>query len=121
MLVSIEDKVVQDIDGSEGEGLWSQTEVIRPHAPAPTSRQLITSSLRRLSEGIEKQIKANFDGHLLLREWAGSREERMLFLENLRKAFYVAFLTSFSQRINIIDQGDQKNGWINNFPGVFQL
>ena len=78
---------------------------------------LITSAFRR----DRKQIKANFDSHFSLREWAGSPEERMMFLEDLCKAFYVAFLTFSSQRINIIDQADQENGWINSFPDVFLI
>ena len=36
VLSLIQDKVVQDIDGSEGTGLWSQQEAVRTHVPAPT-------------------------------------------------------------------------------------
>ena len=45
ILLSIQDKVVQDIDGSEGTGIWSQNEAVRLHVPAPTltaARKIVT-------------------------------------------------------------------------------
>ena len=36
VLSYVEDKVVQDVDGSEGTGTWSQNEAVRLHVPAPT-------------------------------------------------------------------------------------
>ena len=35
VLSFVEDKVVQDVDGSEGTGTWSQNEAVRLHVPAP--------------------------------------------------------------------------------------
>ena len=121
VLASVEDKVVQDIDGSEGTGIWSQNEAIRLHIPAPT---LTTAHYIRIASAFRrdrKQIKATFDGHFPLEKWTGSPQERKMFLEDLRKAVYVAFLASFVQGINIIDQADQENRWMISFPDVIQI
>ena len=37
VLSYVDDKVVQDVDGSEGTGIWSQNEAVRLHVPAPVS------------------------------------------------------------------------------------
>ena len=121
VLAIVEDKVVQDIDGSEGTGIWSQNEAIRLHVPAPT---LTTAHYIRIASAFRrdrKQIKSTFDGHFPPEKWTGSEEERKIYLEDLRKAVYVAFLTSFVQGINIIDQADQENRWMINFPAVVQI
>ena len=99
VLASVEDKVVQDIDGSEGTGIWSQNEAIRLHVPAPT---LTTAHYIRIASAFRRdrqQIKATFDGHFPLEKWTSSPEERKALLEDLRKAVYVAFLASFVQGI----------------------
>ncbi|RAL64364.1 hypothetical protein DID88_001840 [Monilinia fructigena] len=36
VLADVQDKVVQDIDGSEGTGIWSNTQATSLHVPAPT-------------------------------------------------------------------------------------
>lgn len=121
VLASVEDKVVQDVDGSEGTGIWSQDEAIRLHVPAPT---LTTAHYIRIASAFRrdrKQIKATFDGHFPLERWTGSPQERKMFLEDLRKAVYVGFLASFVQGINIIDQADQENRWMISFPDVIQI
>lgn len=109
VLASVEDKVVQDIDGSEGTGIWSQNEAIRLHVPAPT---LTTAHYIRIASAFRRdrqQIKATFDGHFRLEKWTSSPEERKVLLEDLRRAVYVAFLASFIQGIVCI------------FPNLFFL
>ncbi|KAK3174143.1 hypothetical protein OEA41_001387 [Lepraria neglecta] len=121
VLSVVEDKVVQDIDGTEGTGVWSSLEAIRLHVPAPTLSDAhnvrIASALRK----DRKKIKETFGGHFPIEKWTGSAEKKKAFLEDLRKAVYAAFLTAFVQGINIIDQADQENKWSINFAEVIQI
>jgi len=97
----------------------------------PTNLPIVTTSyILQLKDYIRiasafrrdrKQIKATFDGQFALSKWTGSAEEKEALLEHLRKAVYVAFLCSFVQGINIIDQADQENRWMINFPDVVQI
>lgn len=121
VLAYVEDKVVQDIDGSEGTGTWSQSEAVRLHIPAPT---LTTAHYIRIASAFRrdrKKINETFHGHFSVAKWTGSAEEKKAFLEDLRKAVYVVFLSSFIQGINIIEQANQENRWMVNYPDVIQI
>ncbi len=121
VLSVVEDKVVQDIDGTEGTGLWSSLEAVRLHVPAPT---LSDAHNVRIASAFRKdrlKIKKTFGGNFPEEKWTGSAEEKKEFLEDLRKAVYEAFLAAFVQGINIIDQADQENKWSINFLEVIQI
>ena len=77
----------------------------------------IASAFRRN----RKQINETFNGHFSVAKWTGSADEKEFFLEDLRKAVYVAFLSSFVQGINIIEQANQENRWMINYPDVIQI
>ncbi|KAL2053017.1 hypothetical protein ABVK25_006654 [Lepraria finkii] len=121
VLSVVEDKVVQNIDGTEGTGVWSSLEAIRLHVPAPTLSDAhnvrIASALRKDRE----KIKGTFGGHFPIKEWTGSAEEKKIFLEDFRKAVYAAFLTAFVQATNLIDQADQEKKRSINFAEVIQI
>ncbi|KAI9869579.1 MAG: hypothetical protein M1830_005335 [Pleopsidium flavum] len=121
VLGTVQDKVVQDVDGSEGTGIWSNMEAIRLHIPAPT---LATAHFIRLASADRAQ-------RLHAEETSGSQfptenikqtdDERQAFLEDLRMATYVACLASFVQGMNIVDAVDRENKWYIDFSTVVQV
>lgn len=121
VLSVVEDKVVQDIDGTEGTGVWSSEEAIRLHVPAPTLSDAHYVRVASAFRKDRKKINATFGGHFPLEKWTGSEEEKPAFLEDLRRAVYTAFLAAFVQGINIIDLADQENKWSINFSEVVQI
>ncbi|KAL9599739.1 MAG: hypothetical protein Q9219_003622 [cf. Caloplaca sp. 3 TL-2023] len=122
VLSIVEDKVVQDVDGTEGTGIWSQLEAVRLHVPAPS---LTTSHFIRLASAFRadrKQVKEAFGGQFSVQSWdAAKGGGRNLVLENLRKAVYATCLASFVEGINIIDQADQENRWSIDYAAVVQI
>lgn len=121
VLSVVEDKVVQDIDGTEGTGVWSSEEAIRLHVPAPTLSDAHYVRVASAFRKDRKTVKKTFGGHFPLDKWTGSQQEKPAFLEDLRKAVYITFLAAFVQGIHIIDLADRENKWSISFPEVIQI
>ena len=120
VLSIVEDKVVQDVDGTEGTGIWSQLEAVRLHVPAPS---LTTAHFIRLASAFRtdrKRVQEELGG-FSAREWNEAKGDKKPILENLRKAVYAAFLASFAEGLNIIDQADQENRWSIDYAAVTQI
>ncbi|KAK4504355.1 hypothetical protein PRZ48_005271 [Zasmidium cellare] len=125
VLDTVEDKVVQDFTGEEGTGIWSNTEAINHHVPAPT---LTVAHYLRLASGDLHQrrtIKSTFfsntssDG-----DWPPQKlnpSDRPAFLEDLRKATYLACLASYAQGLNIIAKADAANHFNVNYVSLLQI
>ena len=121
VLADVQDKVVQDIDGSEGTGIWTNEEAVRLHIPAPT---LTTAHFIRIASADRAQrqhVKETFEGHFPISKISHSDSERAAFLEDLRFATYAACLASYVQGINIIDAADYENKWKINLATVLQI
>ncbi|KAL8768929.1 MAG: hypothetical protein Q9209_004984 [Squamulea sp. 1 TL-2023] len=121
VLSIVEDKVVQDVDGTEGTGIWSQLEAVRLHVPAPS---LTTAHFIRLASAFRaerKQVKKAFGGQFAVQQWSEAEGKKKDILESLRKAVYAACLASFVEGINIIDQADQENCWNIDYSAVVQI
>ncbi|KAL8900687.1 MAG: hypothetical protein Q9192_000937 [Flavoplaca navasiana] len=121
VLSIVEDKVVQDVDGTEGTGIWSQLEAVRLHVPAPS---LTTAHFIRLASAFRadrKQVKDAFGGQFPVQEWGEAKGDKESILESLRRAIYATFLASFVEGINIIDQADQENRWNIDYSAVVQI
>ncbi|KAL8873860.1 MAG: hypothetical protein Q9174_000740 [Haloplaca sp. 1 TL-2023] len=123
ILSIVEDKVVQDVDGTEGTGIWSQLEAVRLHIPAPT---LTTAHFIRLASAFRadrKHVKNAFGGEFAVEEWAetAKADSKKAVLEKLRKAVYAAFLAAFVEGLNIIDQANKQNRWSIDYPAVMQI
>ncbi|KAI9801898.1 MAG: hypothetical protein M1833_002212 [Piccolia ochrophora] len=119
ILSSVKDKVVQDIDGSEGTGIWSQIEAVRMHVPAPT---LSTAHYLRLASGYRGQrvlvhsvFKDPFAPDVI------PDADKPDILSDLRLAVYTATLASFVQGLHIIDRADRQNNWRIEFSTVVQI
>nr|POE99451.1 6-phosphogluconate dehydrogenase, decarboxylating [Quercus suber] len=107
VLDTVEDKVVQDFTGEEGTGIWSNTEAVEQHVPAPT---LSTAHFFRIASGDRHQrstIQKAFSSTPLPPQ-AMEVSDRAKFLEDLRLAVFTASLAAFAQGMNIIDKADRR-------------
>lgn len=122
VLGDVQDKVVQDIDGTEGTGIWSNTQAENLHVPAPT---LSTAHFLRISSafrGNREHVKETFHGAFLPSKFNFTEsKEKEAFLEHLRWAVYSTCLAAYVQGISIIDKADKENKWSIDFAAVVQI
>ncbi|KAG4411881.1 hypothetical protein IFR04_014972 [Cadophora malorum] len=122
VLGDVQDKVVQDIDGSEGTGIWSNTQATSLHIPAPT---LSTAHYLRIASayrGDRRHIKETFHGSFLPGKIQfNETQNREKFIEDLRRAVYATCLVAYVQGMNIIDVADKENKWSINYPNIVQI
>lgn len=119
VLDTVEDKVVQDFTGEEGTGIWSNTEAVMQHVPAPT---LTTAHYFRLASGdLHQRRTANktFGGDYPPQNLAV--QDKRQFLEDLRMAVYAACLASYVQGMNIIDKADKQNHFNVDYYALLQI
>lgn len=119
VLDTVEDKVVQDISGEEGTGVWSNEEAISEHVPAPT--MTVAHFLRLASADLaqRRRIEKTFGGSMPPQKLEGV--ERKEFTETLRLATYTACLASYVQGMIIIDRADREKHFNINFSDVLQI
>ncbi|KAL1624350.1 hypothetical protein SLS56_007889 [Neofusicoccum ribis] len=121
VLDTVEDKVVQDITGEEGTGIWSNEQAVFHHIPAPT---LTTAHYLRLASADRNQrIRAQqtMGAAFPPQPLSLSGQAKQDFLEALRQATYAAFLTSYIQGVNIIERADRTNHWNIDYAAVLQI
>lgn len=110
VLDDIEDKVVQDADNSECTGVWAVEEAAKIHVSAPTIAAAhlfrVASANRRDRIALDKLVK--LEKPRLADKLENSTDE---FIEDLRGAVYIAFLSSFIQGCNIISTTSQEKKW----------
>lgn len=119
VLDTVEDKVVQDFTGEEGTGIWSNTEAVEQHVPAPTLSAAhflrIASADLHQRRTIEKTFETSYPPQKL------SVSDRAAFLEDLRMAVYIACLASYCQGMNIIDKADKANHFNVDYYALLQI
>lgn len=122
ILAEVQDKVVQDVDESEGTGIWSNTQAASLHVPAPT---LSTAHYIRIASADRAQrehVKKTFHGSFLPSKIELSNDkEKAAFLEDLRMAVYSSCLAAYVQGIEIIDAAGKENKWSINWPNIVQI
>lgn len=119
VLDTVEDKVVQDVCGEEGTGIWSNLEAIEQHVPAPT---LTTAHYLRLASADLNQrriIQKNFGGDFPPQNL--NIQDKAAFLEDLRLATYGACLASYVQGMNIIDKADKEKHFNIDYYQLLQI
>ncbi|KAF1955072.1 6-phosphogluconate dehydrogenase-like protein [Byssothecium circinans] len=113
------DKVVQDITGEEGTGIWSNTEAIEHHIPAFTLNIShafrLASAYRGDREEANKVLDGGFPPQTL------NVPDKNAFIEDLRKATYAACLASYTQGLNVIAAADKAHGWRIDYSQVWQI
>lgn len=122
ILGDVQDKVVQDIDGEEGTGIWSNTQATSLHVPAPTLSTAHYLRIVSAFRGQRKHVKETFHGSFLPSKIDIKNEkEREEFIEDLRKAVYTTCLAAYVQGMSIIDVADKQNKWSISFPTIVQI
>lgn len=124
VLDTVEDKVVQDFTGEEGTGIWSNTEAVMQHVPAPT---LGAAHFLRLASGNlheRRQAEKNFGSGKM---WYAKRMEEVPdknrddYLNDLRLAVYATCLASYVQGLNIIEKADKQNKFNVDYYALLQI
>ncbi|OSC97386.1 6-phosphogluconate dehydrogenase decarboxylating [Trametes coccinea BRFM310] len=118
----VQDKVVQDADGSEGTGFWTVMEAAKRHVSAPTISSAhffrIASADRaermQVVEALGQSVGAARKQHV---DEAFKKE----FIEDLRLAAYCACLASFAQGMNLIARASEDEGWGVNLAECVQI
>lgn len=116
---TILDKVVQDMTGEEGTGVWSNMEAVRLHIAAPTLSTAhylrIASAFRGQREKVHKTFSVPVQKLSIL------DDQKPAFIEKLRIAVYTACLASFIQGVNVIDAANKENKWNIDYAAVWQI
>lgn len=121
VLEKVRDKVVQDVDETEGTGTWTCEEAVRLHVSAPT---ILSAHLFRLASADaarREKVKSGLDGGFKPSKMQLSGQERTDFVEDLQKATYASFLLSFIQGLHIIEKANHEQKWDVDFADMLQL
>ncbi|KAF2143992.1 uncharacterized protein K452DRAFT_223513 [Aplosporella prunicola CBS 121167] len=122
VLDTVEDKVVQDITGEEGTGIWSNEQAITHHIPAPTltSAHYLRLASADRAQRLRAQKTMGGDGFppQKLDVSAGQKKE---FVEFLHQAVYAACLAAYTQGLNLIERANRANHWNVDFAAVLQI
>lgn len=122
VLGDVQDKVVQDIDGSEGTGIWSNTQATSLHVPAPTLSTAHYLRIVSAYRGQRRLVKETFHGSFLPTKFTfKDSAEHDAFIEDLRRAVYTTCLAAYVQGISIIDVADKQNKWSISFSNIVQI
>jgi 6-phosphogluconate dehydrogenase len=112
-------KVVQDITGEEGTGIWSNTEAIEQHVPAFTMNSAHLFRLASAYRGDRERSSKVSHGGFPPQELTITDKEASI--EDLRKATYAACLASYIQGMNVISRANQQHEWNINYANVWQI
>ncbi|KAF4501677.1 6-phosphogluconate dehydrogenase [Fusarium agapanthi] len=103
VLGRIQDKVVQDVDNTEGTGTWSCEEAVRLHIPAANIRT------------------ADAEGSGRWQHSAMKVASKVELIEDLRKVAYFCLLLCFTQGLQIIREIDQQREWHINYQDLLHV
>lgn len=105
VLAKVKDRVVQDVDESEGTGIWTCQEGIRLHTATPT---ITTAHLFRIGCADASQrglAKKSLDGGIAVGTIKFPiEEERKALVEDLRSATFAALLMSFIHGLDLLEK-----------------
>lgn len=105
--------------GEEGTGVWSNTEAIELHVPAFTLNIAHAFRLASAFRGDRERASNVLDGGFHPADL--TTQDKAEFIEDLRKATYLACLASFIQGFNIIAKADQQHNWNIDYSQVWQI
>lgn len=109
VLDDVLDKVVQDDDNTEGTPLWSIMDSAARHISAPT---LATAHFMRIASGNrEERVRVAKKIDVPSPKPIEHIKDTKEFIEHLRRAVYVSFLSSFCQGLELIARASEDEGW----------
>ncbi|KAF7911713.1 hypothetical protein EAE99_011044 [Botrytis elliptica] len=122
VLADVQDKVVQDIDGSEGTGIWSNTQATSLHVPAPTLSTAHYLRIVSAYRGHRQQVNEAFhDSFKPSKISLKNEQEKESIVEDLRKAVYTTCLASYVQGMSIIDKANRQNKWNIDYSNIVKI
>ena len=119
VLAHVRDKVVQDVDESEGTGYWTCEQAVAHHVPAASilSAHLFrcgsADAARRIS------IQKSFGGGV--KPQPIKVDDKDKFIKDLQMSTYICFLMCFAQGMHIVKKMDQKKGWKLDYGNILQI
>ena len=119
VLAQVRDKVVQDVDESEGTGTWTCEEAVKKHSPAAS---ILAAHLFRCASADASRrisIQKSFGGGV--KPQPVDVNDKKQFVEDLQMSVYICLLMCFAQGLHIIKKMDQEKGWNLNYGNVLQL
>lgn len=120
VLGEIKDKVVQDVDETEGTGIWTSEEGMRLHVPIPTITSAHQFRLASAKAAQRQRIQETMRGSLAEVQKI-KVDDKARFVEDLRMATYTAFLASFIQGLILLEKADQENRWDMDFTNIINI
>lgn len=121
VLSEIRDKVVQDVDDSEGTGTWCVEEGVRVHVPRPTIAAAHIFRVASADAAKREAASRALDGRVLPGEIDNSTLRSDHFIDCVRQAVYASLLMSFVQGLHILSKASAQQGWHLDFPDVLQV
>ncbi|EXK78882.1 hypothetical protein FOQG_16466 [Fusarium oxysporum f. sp. raphani 54005] len=111
----VKDKLVQDVDNTEGTGTWSCEEAVRLHAPAAT---ILSAHLFRCAwADLDKRVANEKVSEYCVQPTEMNVNPKEDFIEDLRQSAYFYFLLCFAQGLQIIQIiRKMERGWNINYP-----
>ena len=119
VLTHVKDKVVQDVDESEGTGIWTCTEAVEKHSPAAS---IVAAHLFRCASADQARrisIQESFGGGVKPQPIKVDNKDQ--FIKDLQMSTYICFLMCFAQGLHVIKKMDTQEGWKLNYADILQL
>lgn len=121
VLATVRDKVVQDVDESEGTGVWTCQEAVSLHVPATT---ILAAHLFRCASADAARraavCKVMATGGDLPQPNRINGVDQHAFIDALRSTTYFGFLSCFAQGLSVLRERDCERGWNINYRSVLQ-
>lgn len=120
VLSQVKDKVVQDVDETEGTGYWTLETAADLHASIPT---IAAAHNFRLGSS-DAQQRTDFSraaGGPLAKPTKIKVDDKDAFIEKLRLATFGAFFAAFIQGMDVLRRADRKNRWGIDFAAVIHI
>ena len=112
--------MVQDVDESEGTGVWTSEEGMRLHIPIPTITSGHQMRLASAYSTKRKRVSKAMGGRLVTPQ-SIECEDREGMIEQLRQATYITFLASFIQGLTLLARADDENRWGLDFSKIIAI
>lgn len=119
VLAHVRDKVVQDVDETEGTGYWTCEQGVMNHVPIATIAAAHLFRCASADAGRRIQIQKSFGGGV--KPQPIKIESRDQFVKELENAVYGCFLMCFAQGLLLIKKMDKKKGWEIKYSELLQL
>lgn len=119
VLAHVRDKVVQDVDETEGTGYWTCEQAVAKHVPAAS---ILAAHLFRCASADAKRrisVKESFGGGVSPQPIKVDSKDD--FVKELQMTVYSCFLMCFAQGLHIIKKMDQEKGWKIHYGNLLQL